>query len=78
MAGKQTKKKKTTGGTVKTPANTLSFLADEDPDILFEANELKKLRKHKSVRPATRDIVYEALHNARLRLEAEIKQRQAN
>jgi len=69
MAGKQTKKKPKKGKAVNTPASSLSFLAGEDPDILEEANKIKRLRKFKSVRPATREYVYEALRNARIRLE---------
>ena len=71
MTRKQNKEKTAGDNKVKTPANSLSFLADEDPDILEEANKIKRLRKFKSVRPATREYVYEALCKARERLEAE-------
>ena len=69
MAGKRKKKKKAGVEKVKGSAKSLTFIADEDEDILDEANEIRKLRRFKSVRPAVRDIIYDALKRERIRLD---------
>ena len=69
MARKQ-RKKQAKDNDMKKPVTSLSFVVEDDPDIIREANKIVELRRAKSVRPVVREAILEALRQERIRLES--------